>query len=81
MDVTSTTKSGMVILVPSGWYTTIEEARMALQEMEMDVRMDMGEDAVEAGWRDIVYACADLCSPEVARELLYNNGFGDNFTG
>lgn len=60
-------------------YDTIEEARMALTEMEQDVRMDMGEDAVEAAWSDIVHACADLCSPEVARELLYRNGFGDDF--
>jgi len=52
---------------------------MTLQEMEMDVRSDMGEDAVEAGWSDIVHACADQCTPEVARELLYNNGFGPGF--
>ena len=58
---------------------TIEQARMTLQEMEMDVRSDMGEDAVEAGWSDIVHACADQCTPEVARELLYNNGFGPGF--
>ena len=48
---------------------------MALEEATMDVKMDMGEDAVEAGWRDIVYTIAERCTPEVKRELLRREGF------
>lgn len=56
-------------------YRTIEDARMALQEVEMDVRADAGEDMVEAGWRDIVHVVAERCTPEVANELLRREGF------
>lgn len=51
-------------------YTTIEEAQMALRTAELDVRADQGEEAVEAGWGDIVRSIASCCSPEVEKELL-----------
>lgn len=54
---------------------TIEEAREMLNGMILDVQADMGEEAVEAGYRDIVHACCDWCSPEVADELLRREGF------
>lgn len=54
-------------------YGSIEEAQQALAEAEMDVAMDMGEDAVEAGWSDIVHSVADSCPPDVAEELIRRN--------
>lgn len=56
---------------------TIEEARMALEESVMDVKMDMGDEMVEAGYRDIVYSVAERCTPEVKKELLRREGFGE----
>lgn len=50
------------------------DARMALEEAAMDVRADMGEDAVEAGWSDIVHSVCDRCTPKVANELLRREG-------
>ena len=50
-------------------YTTIDAAEAALKTAEADVLADMGEDAVEAGWYDIVQSVAFECTPEVAREL------------
>lgn len=54
--------------------STIEAAQQALAAAEQDVRGDMGEEAVEAGWYDIVRYVADLCNDEVAGELLRRNG-------
>lgn len=60
-------------------YDTIEEAMMGLQEMEQTVLEDMGRDAVEAGWYDIVHACADLCpDPKVRAELLRRQGLDED---
>jgi len=59
-------------------YGSIEEAQMALRTAEMDVEADMGEDAVEAGFSDIVHSIAGLCSPEVGKELLRRNLGEDN---
>lgn len=55
-------------------YSTIEQATMALAEVEQDVRMDAGDEAVETAWRDLVHVVADQCTDEVAAELLRRNG-------
>jgi len=47
---------------------------MALAEVEECVRSDAGEDAVEAGWHDLVQVVADECTPEVRAELLRMEG-------
>lgn len=52
---------------------SIEEAQEALQTAEMDVVGDFGEDAVEAGWSDIVRSIASQCTPEVGDELIRRN--------
>lgn len=56
-------------------YNTIEDAQVGLQTAAMDVAADHpdGEAAVEAGWADIVHAVADLCTPEVGKELIRRN--------
>ena len=54
-------------------YQTIEEAQSALRTAEMDVAADMGEEAVEAGYSDIVHAIASCCPAEVAEELIRRN--------
>lgn len=54
-------------------YTDIIAAKQALEEVVMDVRIDAGEEAVEAGWRDIVEVVAERCTPEVAAELRRQN--------
>lgn len=46
-----------------------EEACEALDCAEESVRDDTGEEAIEAGWSDIVAAVASQFRPEVAREL------------
>lgn len=55
-------------------YETIEDARSALTEAKMDVEADMGADALEAGYSDVVHAVADMCSPEVAAQLCRMEG-------
>lgn len=54
-------------------YPTIEEAMTGLGTMSQDVIADFGEEGLEAGWYDIVHACADHCPPEVAEELVRRN--------
>lgn len=53
---------------------TIEEATRELSEVEQCVLMDAGEDAVEAGWSDLVHTVAERCTDDVAQELLRRNG-------
>jgi hypothetical protein len=55
-------------------YDTIEKAFAALESAEEDVRADMGEDAVEAGYADIVEAVAWDCTSEVRAELMRRTG-------
>lgn len=55
-------------------YNTIDEAFDALESAEEDVRADMGEDAVDAGYADIVEAIAFDCTPEVRAELMRRTG-------
>lgn len=54
--------------------STIEEAMNELSTMEQDVLADMGEEAVEAGWSDLVHTLAERCTDDVAQELLRRNG-------
>lgn len=50
--------------------TTLEEAFAALADAESDVRADMGDEAVDAGYYDIVEAvCWEISDTAVAREL------------
>ena len=51
-------------------YTTYDAAEAALRAMERDVEADMGPEAVEAGFYDLVHSVALDCSPEVKKELL-----------
>jgi hypothetical protein len=51
-------------------YNTWEEAKAALTMAEADVEADMGEDALEEGWYDLVMNIAGRCSPEVAERLI-----------
>ena len=55
-------------------YTTIEEAFLALQLAEADVAEDMGEDAVDAAYSDIVESVAIDCVPDVRAELMRRTG-------
>lgn len=55
-------------------YDTIEKAFAALESAEEDVRGDMGDDAVEAGYADIVESIAFDCTPEVRAELMRRTG-------
>ena len=55
-------------------YDTIEKAFAALELAEEDVRADMGEDAVEAGYADIVESVAWDCTPKVRAELMRRTG-------
>jgi len=54
--------------------TTIEEAKQDLQTAIMDVEADMGEEAVEAGYHDIVRNVGDRCTPEIKAELFRREG-------
>lgn len=54
-------------------YNTIEEAQMGLQTAQMDCEGDFGEDAVEAGWNDLVRAIADQCPDKIGQELIRRN--------
>lgn len=56
--------------------TTIEAACMALSEVAQDVATDMGEEAVEAAWSDLVHTVVERCGPEVGAELLRREGLG-----
>ena len=58
-------------------HTTIESAQDALAKAEADIAGDMGEEAVEAGWSDVVDIVAQDCSPEVRRELRRITGTED----
>lgn len=55
-------------------YDTIEKAQEALRLAEADILADMGEEAVEAGWGDIVRCVTIECTPAVAAELLRMEG-------
>ena len=55
-------------------YGTIEEATQALREAEMDCAADMGDEAVEQGWADLVHSVASCCPADVAAELLRRQG-------
>ena len=55
-------------------YDTIDKAFEALESAEQDVAADMGEDAVDAGYADIVEAIAWDCTPEVRAELMRRTG-------
>lgn len=52
---------------------TIEDAMQSLKDAEADVAGDMGEEAVEAGWSDIVHAVAAMYPADVAAELIRRN--------
>jgi len=54
-------------------YETIEEAQHALETAAHDVRADMGENALEAGWGDLVRTIGDCCPSAVALELERRN--------
>lgn len=50
--------------------TTYAEAEKMLADMEADVLADMGEEAVEAGWTDIVEAaCLQIEDDSVVEEI------------
>lgn len=55
-------------------YTTFDQAQDALTAAETDVAGDMGEEAVEECWADIVDSVAQFCTPEVRRELRRTTG-------
>lgn len=55
-------------------YDTIDKAFAALESAEEDVRADMGEEAVDAGYADIVEAIGFDCTPEVRAELMRRTG-------
>lgn len=59
------------------WHNTIEEAMMAMQEVEQTVKEDQGEEMVEAGYRDLVYVVAEQCAPSIRNEFLRRHGFGN----
>lgn len=54
-------------------YRSIEEAQEALRLAEADVAGDMGEEAVESCWLDLVAAVAEQSTPAVGRELRRRN--------
>lgn len=54
-------------------YRTYEEARTALETAVHDVEADLGKDAVDQGWRDLVMGIAADCTPDVADELIRRN--------
>jgi hypothetical protein len=53
--------------------TDIEEAQRALDDMVADVTADMGEDAADAGFADLVRSAMIDCTHEVAVELQRRN--------
>lgn len=55
-------------------YTTFEAAEVALAQAEADVVGDMGEDAVDECWADIVDSVAQFCTPSVRAELRRTTG-------
>lgn len=55
-------------------YDTIDKAMDALADAEHDVIADMGEEALDAGYADIVEAIAFDCTPEVRAELMRRTG-------
>lgn len=54
-------------------YASIEEAQSALGTAALDTAADLGEEAVEAAWSDLVHAIADCCPDDVAAELVRRN--------
>ncbi len=58
-------------------HTTIEQAQKALAKAEADVAADMGEEAVDAGWSDVVDMVAQDCTPAVRAELRRITGTED----
>ncbi len=55
-------------------YVTWEQADEALKIAEADVAADMGEDAVEECYHDIVDSVAQFCTPSVRAELRRTTG-------
>lgn len=55
-------------------YKTFDEALEALAAAERDVQNDMGEEALEACYHDVVDIVAQFCTPEVERELRQFTG-------
>lgn len=55
-------------------YVTWDQAQDALAAAERDVAGDMGEDAVEECYADIVDSVAQFCTPAVRAELRRTTG-------
>lgn len=55
-------------------FMTFEAALAGLECMEQSVAQDAGEEAVEAGWGDLVHAVALGCSPAVRAEFYRSQG-------
>ncbi len=55
-------------------YTTWEQANEALDAAISDVTADMGEDAVDECWGDIVDSVVHDCTPAVRAELRRTTG-------
>ena len=49
--------------------TTYEQAVQELADAEADVAGDMGEEALEGAWYDVVRSVGDRCTPGVKREF------------
>lgn len=54
--------------------TTIEEARDTLTTARLDTIADHGEQGADDAHTDLVRYVADLCTPEIAAELLRREG-------
>lgn len=51
-------------------FSTVDQALEELTKMEADVEADMGEEAVEAGFYDLVVSVAQMCTTfSVANEF------------
>lgn len=50
--------------------TTIEEARTELAHQMMDAEFNLGKEPNERQFRDILNNVAELCTEEVAQELI-----------
>lgn len=55
-------------------HTTWEQANAALEAAERDCAADMGEEAVEECWADLVDSVAQFCTPAVRAELRRTTG-------
>lgn len=52
-----------------GKIDNLGDALRELRAAEHDVMMDFGEDAVEAGYSDLIESIAADCTPDIAKEL------------